>query len=1030
MDIDFYMAILDGMPEGVTVQNRDFDVIYQNQHMREVFGDCRGAKCFTSYECRDQICERCGVREVFATGKPCTVLRTAIGKGGEVMFWENLCFPIFDGRGELIAGVEICRDVTNRVSLENDVKQRNVELAQLAKQLSRKKSLLETTLTELRTTQAQLIEVSRRAGMAEAAREVLKASNEIASEIELDRMLTKTLSIVIKNAGAEKGVLVEVGDGTPTLLAEGEIDGATVGKQGEPADESKLPLTVVNWVARTRIPVVLDNAACDKTYGSDPYIVEHEVRSLLCLPIVHKDSISAILYLENNLAKSFFTPDRLALLNSLAAQAAISMENARLYSRLGKNVLELERAEASMKLDVERSNTMLELNQMTGETPERIVDFAFEAAIRLTKSKIGYLAFMNEDETEMHMQRWSAGALAECAIPEKPLVFRVHDTGLLGEPVRRRRPFIINDFDSNPLKKGFPKGHVKVRRFISVPVIVGSRIVLVAGIGNKETDYDEADVRLLTLLLEGLWQQIERRKAQEAILTANERFRSVLCAAIGYSIISTTPNGLITVFNEGAEQMLGFRAEEVVDKTTPLLFHEAQEIAAHARKLGVEPGFEVLVHAARQGGTETREWSYVRKDGSRLTVLLTVAATRTEAGELSGFIGVARDITRERKMEQQLLQSQKMESVGLLAGGVSHDFNNLLTPILGYTDLLLMELSPDDNRTAMLQQVRTAAESAQLLTRRLLAFSRKQLIEPKPIDLGDIIRRFESVLRRTIREDIGFQISISPDLDLVCADAGQIEQVLLNLAVNAQDAMPDGGELSIAARNLELDDGFATHLDVAPGRYVMLSVSDTGVGMEEQTIEHVFEPFFTTKELGRGTGLGLSTVYGIVKQHGGSISVYSEKGHGTVFKILMPRVSTEGTTSNRPVWSEKEVTGMETIMVVEDNETVRELTCVMLKRLGYRLLSARSAEQCIELVKSGQAPIDLLLTDVIMPGMRGRELFDLLRQASPTLKVLFMSGYAENEIGNHGVLDKEEHFIQKPFSVHALSEKVRSVLDE
>jgi len=522
----------------------------------------------------------------------------------------------------------------------------------------------------------------------------------------------------------------------------------------------------------------------------------------------------------------------------------------------------------------------------------------------------------------------------------------------------------------------------------------------------------------------------ERKRAEEAIREANERLKSVLHAATGYSIIGTDQDGVIKIFNEGAELMLGYSAEDVVDKVTPVMIHDPEEIAARGAEIGLDPGFEVLVAAARRGETETREWTYIHKDGSRLTVSLTVTAMHSESGLLTGFIGIARNITAERKLEQQFIQSQKMECVGLLAGGVAHDFNNLLTPILGYTEMLIRGFSEDDPRRKRLQQVKEAADRAKDLTHRLLTFSRKQVVELKTLDLGDIVHQFEEILRRTIREDIQIDVVIAPSLGRVRIDAGQIELVLLNLSVNAQDAMPEGGRLTIEVKNIDLDASYAaSHAEILPGPYVMLAVSDTGSGMDEKMAAHIFEPFFTTKELGKGTGLGLSTVYGIVKQHGGSIYVYSELDRGSAFKVFLPRVDEEGVPAEQSLSSGNAVvSGTETILVADDSEIVRLLVCDMLESFGYNVLVADSPERCIEMAREYQGTLDLLLTDVVMPGMNGMELVKLLRETRPELKVLFMSGYSSNVIGHHGVLDQNVVFVQKPFTIQSLSEKIQQAL--
>jgi PAS domain S-box-containing protein len=521
----------------------------------------------------------------------------------------------------------------------------------------------------------------------------------------------------------------------------------------------------------------------------------------------------------------------------------------------------------------------------------------------------------------------------------------------------------------------------------------------------------------------------ERKRAEEAFRAANERFASVLRAATAYAITATDPEGVIKVVNGGAELMLGYPAEELVDRTTPLIFHDWNEVTARAKELGIEPGFGVFTQKAIQGAPDTREWTYVHRDGKRLTVSLTIGAMRNADGTLAGFVGIARDITVEKQLQRQILQSQRMESVGLLAGGVAHDFNNLLTPIMGYADMVQSWLPEDDPLREPVAEIGRAAGLAKELTQRLLAFSRRQVIALQTVDLGDIIRRFRAMLRRIIRENVAIEVDLPAASIPVCADAGQLEQVLVNLAINAQDAMPMGGVLTIETKDVDLDETYtARHLEVAPGPYVMLAVSDTGVGMDEATMARIFEPFFTTKEAGKGTGLGLSTVYGIVKQHSGSISVYSEKGHGSTFKIFLPRVLEAGAPRPGPR-ADVVLRGTETVLVVEDNETVRALVGKMLHGLGYEVLTTQGVEPCVALAEKRQGSLHLLLTDVVMPGMNGRELYERLRRLRPELKVLFMSGYTTNVIGHHGVLDQGVYLLQKPFTLSALSIKVREVLD-
>jgi two-component system, cell cycle sensor histidine kinase and response regulator CckA len=393
---------------------------------------------------------------------------------------------------------------------------------------------------------------------------------------------------------------------------------------------------------------------------------------------------------------------------------------------------------------------------------------------------------------------------------------------------------------------------------------------------------------------------------------------------------------------------------------------------------------------------------------------------------------VVRDITSRRRLEGQLLQSQKMESIGRLAGGVAHDFNNLLTAIIGYAELALESLPASAQERADLQEIHHAANSAAQLTGQLLAFARQQRIEPRIFSPNELLIGLDKLLGRLIGEDIELVTLAAPDLGLIRADAGQIEQLLVNLAVNARDAMPEGGKLTIETANVWLDAAYArSHVGVEPGAYVSLVVSDTGLGMDESIKRYAFEPFFTTKEPGRGTGLGLATCYGIVKQHGGTIELYSEPGRGTAIKIYLPRV--EGSADSLPppdVATAALPRGTETVLLVEDESGVRTLVARVLGSLGYTVLEASDGDEALRFVKtySGHA-IDLLLTDVVMPRLGGRSLATYMAACFPGIKVLFTSGYAEQGIVHHGQLDQSAAFLAKPFSATALARKVRAVLD-
>jgi len=395
------------------------------------------------------------------------------------------------------------------------------------------------------------------------------------------------------------------------------------------------------------------------------------------------------------------------------------------------------------------------------------------------------------------------------------------------------------------------------------------------------------------------------------------------------------------------------------------------------------------------------------------------------------MLGVATEITERKLLEEQLLQSQKMEAIGQLAGGVAHDFNNILTAIVGYTDLLSAEVSGNDRQLEDLEEIRKAARRAAALTRQLLAFSRKQVLELRNIDLNHVVLNLDKMLRSLISENIELKTDLADDLAAARADPNQIEQVIMNLAINARDAMPDGGTVMIETRNATLDDAYAAqHVSVIPGDYVMLAVSDTGCGMDERTKSRIFEPFFTTKPAGRGTGLGLSTVYGIVKQTGGNIWLYSEPGKGTTFKVYLPAIAALPADIGKVAPAEAAPRGAGTVLVVEDDEQLRRLTHRALDAQGYTVLVADRGGTALDISRRHKGDIDLLLTDVIMPDTNGRKLAETIRAARPGLRVLYMSGYPDGAIASHGMLEPGVAYLAKPFTTEAITRKVREVLEE
>jgi PAS domain S-box-containing protein len=520
----------------------------------------------------------------------------------------------------------------------------------------------------------------------------------------------------------------------------------------------------------------------------------------------------------------------------------------------------------------------------------------------------------------------------------------------------------------------------------------------------------------------------ERKRAEEILRESEEKYRSILeNIQDGYFEVDLAGN--FTFVNGVVCRRLGYSREELIGMNNRQYTDEIT-----AKKV-----YQLYNRIYRTGEpVRNFEEEVIRKDGTRWIYELSVSLIRNPEGKPIGFQGISRDITERKRAEkemaalqEQLRESQKMEAIGRLAGGIAHDFNNLLTVIKGYSQLSLMELKEGDPLKGNIEEIQKGSQRAADLTRQLLAFSRRQVMEMKVLDLNTLLRDLDKMLRRIIGEDIELTTLLANDLGRVKIDPGQIEQVIMNLAVNAKDAMPSGGKLTIETANAVLDESYArNHADVKPGRYVMFSVSDTGVGMTPEVRERLFEPFFTTKQKGRGTGLGLSTVYGIVKQSGGNIWVYSEPGHGTTFKIYLSRVDEPLEQLREKTTREELLRGSETVLVVEDEEKVRQLTVEILGKQGYSVLDASQGDDALAISEKHKGPIHLILVDVVMPGISGTELTKRLAFLRPETKILYMSGYTDNAIVHHGVLEKGVNYIQKPFTIDELTRKVREALDK
>jgi PAS domain S-box-containing protein len=630
-----------------------------------------------------------------------------------------------------------------------------------------------------------------------------------------------------------------------------------------------------------------------------------------------------------------------------------------------------------------------------------------EAALREADYRLRWLVDVSEDLVCTH-------DLDGRILSANPAMVR--QTGFAEEELAGH---LLSEFLSAETKHEFSDYLERVRRdghaegFLRVVTRTGEERVLQY---ENVLQADESGDRVVF----GIAHDVQRKWAENALRLSLNRLEALLNNIPDVAWMKDD-QGRFTAVNEAFARFLNRRREEIVGKTDLDLLP-----ADLAEKSQAEDRRVLATGKSLQVSEEL-----VRADGRR--VLFETIKTPIWGGgrRPSGTVGIARDISERRRLEEQLIQSQKMEAVGRLAGGIAHDFNNLLTTILGYCDLVLGQLAEDSGLRGDVGEIERAGQRAATLTRQLLAFSRKQLIEPRVLALNEIVLDATKMLRRLIGEQIDLVTALETQLGHVRADPGQIEQVLVNLAVNARDAMLEGGQLVIETKNIDLYEPYSTGpAKAAPGPYVLLSVKDDGAGMDPETQRHIFEPFYTTKERGKGTGLGLATVYGIVKQSGGDIWVHSEIGKGSRFEVYLPRVEEPARAAEPASVAVSPPKGTETILLVEDEEAVRALTERILKASGYKVLAAKDAEQAVQLSQTYVGAIDLLLTDVIMPGTSGPQLAERLLAVRRQMRVLYMSGYTDTAIVESGVLQAETALLQKPFTPAQLIQTVREMLDE
>jgi PAS domain S-box-containing protein len=785
------------------------------------------------------------------------------------------------------------------------------------------------------------------------------------------------------------------------------------------------------WVGRTLLPgdgvagraVAEGRPVVSADFLADPLVQvpdwlaerakDEDYRAILAIPLRVADKVIGVLSV-GNVAGSVFTEEDVQLLSAFADQAAIVLENTRIYAQT-----ERARREATELAEVARHLTE---TLDVASVGERIV----ERVLPLFNARLAIVRVLEPDGALR-----AIAASGPARAPFGPGHVLPAGIGLMTQVVAEGRPLWTTDvrtdariarsadYSERLLESGTEAALV-------VPLHVQGRIIGVLGISDaagrvflpREVALLQAFADQAAVALENARLFAEQRRAEEALRDARDRLDAIIDAS-PLAIIALDEQGLVKTWNRAATNLFGWSPEEMLDRPLPTIPEDRQD-EYEAQKAGYRVG---------QSVTEL-ETKRRRKDGSLVDVVLSVAPIADTEGRPVGSIGVMADITQRKQLHEQLVQAQKMEAVGLLAGGIAHDFNNLLTVIGGRSTLLVQRGGLSEATTRDAELISKTAERAAALTRQLLAFSRKQVLEPKPVDLNVLVGGVAPMLRRLIGEHIELVIVPGSDLGHVMADPGYVEQVVMNLIVNARDAMPDGGMVKIETASRDVQD--VTHHaqgQVPPGRYVTMSVRDAGCGMDPLTLARIFEPFFTTKEPGKGTGLGLSTVHGIVHQSRGHIGVDSAVGRGTTFTIYLPQITEAVATVETPPGSRQDMMrGTETVLLVEDDEEVRALASEILKTCGYTVLETGDPLEALTIGDQREGAIDLLLTDMVMPAMRGSELAQRLNATCPGIRVLYMSGYTDEMITAASVSDPARAFLHKPFTPHDLARKVHEVL--
>ena len=697
------------------------------------------------------------------------------------------------------------------------------------------------------------------------------------------------------------------------------------------------------------------------------------------------------------------------------------------YVAVKEDITARKAAEARLHMFSQRAQFMLELSALAATVSETaFMQRATECMEDLTGSKVSFIHFINDDQATIELVTWSRRTLESYCQAGFDRHYPIAKAGIWAEAFRQRKPVVINDYAQAPNRRGLPEGHAALTRLISLPVMEGDRVRMLVGVGNKESPYNQTDVETIQLLANEAWRIVRQKRSDEALRMSEELLEETgQAGGVGGWELDLLTNAL-----RWTRQTR--RIHEVPDDYVPVLetgisFYDPE-------------GRPELVKAINEAMTAGKPWDlelpFTTAKGRKLWVRA-MGQARFENGKAVKLLGAFHDVTARRLAEAeraalntQLAQAQKMESIGLLAGGIAHEFNNKLQTILGFTELASMASGADSPLAKDLLEIQKAARHSAELTQQLLAYASRQMVTPRQLNLNDTLKSMLRMVQQLLGESMNLKWYPGSDLWPINMDPNQIDQILTNLAVNARDAMKGQGLLTISTQNVTVGAKDSVKPPDQPeGDYVRLAVTDTGSGMSAETLSRIFEPFFTTKPQGKGTGLGLPTVYGIVRQNGGFLHVESQLGQGSTFSVYLPRDFTPARTADRPA-DGIVAGGCETVLLVEDEQAILRMAKTALEQLGYMVLVAAQAQEAISLVERHAGSLDLLVTDVVMPGLNGQQLYRILRARRPALKVLYISGHTAGVLDERGVVTDGTHFLAKPFALHALAEKVRTVLDE